>query len=100
MSSSCVPIVMYLNKMSNVLQTHPHMFVHVPKLKFSIRNIPQNWIFFGTCPKTKICANVKTTLLICIQLYEIMHKFLLIFYLEPNLTKSSKSNPSDALYLR
>ncbi len=53
MSSSCVPIVMYLNKMFNVLQTHPHMFVHVPKLKFSIRHIPQNWIFLAHVQKPK-----------------------------------------------
>ncbi len=46
-------LFMYLNKMSNVLQTHPHMFAHVPKLKFSIRHIPQNWIFLAHVQKPK-----------------------------------------------
>jgi hypothetical protein len=70
---------MYLNKMSNVLQIHPHVCT-CPKTEIFNKAHPTKLDIFGTCPKHKICANIKTTLLICTQLYEIMHKFLLIFY--------------------
>lgn len=31
---NCVPIAIYLNKMYNVLQTCPYIFLHIPKFKF------------------------------------------------------------------
>jgi hypothetical protein len=60
MSSSCVPIAIYLDKMFNILQTHPYTFSHILKPKF------HKCFGFGMCvpKKSKVSACVKTTLLL------------------------------------
>jgi hypothetical protein len=60
MSSNCVPIAIYLNKMYNVLQTCPYIFLHIPKFKFLKQAHPTNSNFLGTHPKIEVGAWVKT----------------------------------------
>jgi hypothetical protein len=77
MSSSCVPIVMYLNKCLMFCKLIP--ICACPKTEIFSKAHLKKLDFFGTRPKTNICASIKTTLLICTQLYEIMHKFFSYF---------------------
>jgi hypothetical protein len=60
--------LMLLHKKFNVLQTHPYIFLYVPKTIFFKKAHPTNFNCFRHTSKTKVGACVKTTLITFIYL--------------------------------
>jgi hypothetical protein len=59
-----ISVVMYLNKMFNVLQAHPCTFLHIPIPKFSKGHVPWIWIFLEHTSKNQSkswCKNNTTS---------------------------------------